>query len=858
MADGKLLRVLTSEYLPDVKDRSRDVFYFVYDKMELYSGTSLYSDAFCIVEDIPESPVEGMLYITTGGLMKMYIDYEEVILGSCQTEDEIRLLIQAGTTYFMKAEYRYLDLQSKSLILPYQNGTYQLSVNLMKCLEIDKDTVIRYDETTGHFEIDGNRNDTELHTNHGYEAIETDGIKTVIEGNRIYSNVKLVENKTNIIRMLAGGLYANMSQYATNEEFDLLAQLFTSYRTRVEALVNELHTEMEDKGYTTTTEMISEMIADALEDYKPTIDQLIENYELIYQQLGYIRDIAVGYTDEKVNEAKEDILNYIDQIREAWAEYDHENNVTDDDLNYTAEEQAYLAAAVEKARNDIKLKRDNSGIIGNGVPFAFMYIGTTDNIPATKQITPPRMAAISEKSRIIGYTHIVIYDEKLAPSNLYYYTMTNDTPAWHEDIVANSNYKRLQYDDIQAENGQAITLVEVDSNKLAVRFAIVNADVREEEYTGMPVLNIEAQSGTHDYTMRLTVDPPLESGDIYMYAPATNIPEYNEMAPAGYLEWDGTGEIDLTQFPEELIVLAECEAQSYRVRKLGTFRGYANEVLKKLEVNTTYGDKSETSKVSVYPHKLKPGNEYYISTDTKESIFNALIPLDYRWKYWDGVSDAPAKLGGYLTVVETDQGKAKRIGYMDPAKVNNTFDYYLDNDSIEYSGYLVNTVVNTNTTGIFYKNYVEGDSWLQCGDSIPVGFTAATMLDVNTFVIPFTRNRKLSIITSNDNTTVFKFSDKIDPMIEYPEHIDMSPSKSGNILTLNATISFPANRYFYQLMTQDDEREYYLYEPLDSLLFTEWDKMSTITIESSDFIMVKLVAVDENNKIIAFGKEEFN
>lgn len=853
----KLLRVITSESLPDVKDRGMNTIYFVYDKMELYLDRTFYSDPFCIVEEVPDHPVEGMLYITTGGLVETYIDYEMVVIGACQSEDEIQLLINAGSVYFMRAEYRYLDLQTKSIILPYQNGTYQLSVNLMKCLQIDKDTVIRYDETTGHFEIDGNHNDTELHINHGYQPIETNSIKTTIEGNRIYSEVKLVEDDTNILRLLTSGLYANMSQYASQEEFERLAQLFANYRTSVEAMIAELHAEMEDKGYNITEEIIAEKIAEALEEYEPTIADLIANYELIYTQLGYIRDIAISYTKEKVEEVKQEIISYLDAIRNAWESFDHEG-MSMDNIDYTEEELEYLAKAVEKARDDIKLMRRNPDPTGTNVPFAFMFIGDPNNVEGTQQITPPFLSASFEKSRLIGFTHLTIYDEKLNPDDEYYYRINNtNPPMWNEDIVANTTYLRLVGLDIAAEPGDIITIVEVDRNKRAKKYTTMKAEVRTSEYDGMEVLNIEVASGTHDYTMNLTIEPALEEGDIYMYAPADKIPERYEMVPLSYRQWDPSGEIDVRDFPDSLITLVECEADSYRVKKLGTFRAYGNEVIKKLEVSTGYGDESETTKITVYPHKIKPSNEYYVSNDTTTTTFNAWIPQDSRWRYWDGVSDMKSDFGVPLAVAECDNGKAKRVGYTEVAKVNNSFDYFRDSGTIEYTDYMQNKVVFNGITGVYYKNYVMGDRWLQYGDEIPVGYNWAEKDEENKFILNFTRDVPLSIILCKEFATVYKFTNNAHPSLSSPEFIGFSASSWDHInLFINVVINYPDNRYYYQMLEEDDEREYYLYEPIDPLLFTEWDKTSSITIGSTDFTVLKLAVVDENGKIIAFGKTD--
>lgn len=856
-AEAKILRVITSEFLPVVGDRDKDVIYFVYDMMELHLGKSRYSDPFCIVEELPEKPIEGMLYITIGGFVQTYINYEWFLLASCPIEEEVELLTKAGSTYFMRAEYRYLDLQTKSIILPYQNGTYQLSVNLAKCLQIDKDTVIYYDETTGHFEIDGNRTDTELHPNHGYEAIDTDSIETKIEGNRIFSNLKLANKDGNILKILEGGLYANTSQYATHDEIEELSELYADYKIVIESMITELHDEMEDKGYNTTTEMIAEKIAQALEEYEPTIQDLINNYQLIYDQLGFIRDLTSNVSGEKIEEAKQEIIGYLDSIREAWAEYDRNSQYTTDDDMYTREEQEYLANAVQKAENDIKLRRKNINPVGTGVSFSFMYIGGTDSVVPTKQITPPRLNVISKKSRFVGYTNINIIDEKLNPNNEYYYSLSHDAPAWMEDIVAAGKYIRLTDMDIECNDNQEIIIIEADSNKKAVRYNLVIADVRDREYTGMKILNIEGFEGIQDYHMRLVIDPPLSEGNKYMYSKTDVLPEYEELVPYNYHEWDGTGEIDLSMFPESLVTLVECDP-TYSTLKVGTFRAYAHEVLRTINITSNYGNTPGTTLLYISPGKYDPANDYYVSNTADSTVYNALIPLDSRWKYWDGVHEIESPLGAPLAIVECNGGEAKKFGRIDMALVNNTYQYYIDTLSVQYTGYIKNTVIDPEADAIYYKPHSASTPWLQYGDSLPEGYTMATKTSTNTFVISFERDITNDIATIK-NGKVYKFVTDQKPEIILAYNTYLFASKMGNRVYLSiddTSYPSPPYKYYYQLMTVDDTRQYYMNEPLDPLTFVEWDGTSSIPLESSNFIMVKLAIVDSNNTIIAIAKAE--
>src|SRR5574344_925938 len=126
---SKVLHICKSEDLPLLANRDANYVYFVYDKMAIYLGRNYYSDPFCIVEKIPQNPVEGMLYITLNGDLKTSLDSKIIDIGSIESENQKQYLLLAGTVYFMKAESRYLDLQTKTIQLPYQNGSYQLTVS---------------------------------------------------------------------------------------------------------------------------------------------------------------------------------------------------------------------------------------------------------------------------------------------------------------------------------------------------------------------------------------------------------------------------------------------------------------------------------------------------------------------------------------------------------------------------------------------------------------------------------------------------------------------------------------------------------------------------------------------------------
>ena len=155
MADLKTLRVCLSSELPELLNRDPNFIYFLYDKLTVFLGQSIYSDPYAVVEAMPEAPINGMLYFVMDGTVQVYIEYSNKVIGQIENEDQLELLKKAGTTFFVNSEKRYLDLSRRIVTLPFQNGTYELTVSLANNLKIDKDTVIGFNPETNHFEMIG-------------------------------------------------------------------------------------------------------------------------------------------------------------------------------------------------------------------------------------------------------------------------------------------------------------------------------------------------------------------------------------------------------------------------------------------------------------------------------------------------------------------------------------------------------------------------------------------------------------------------------------------------------------------------------------------------------------------------------
>ena len=182
MPDLKTLKVCLSSELPLITERDPNTIYFLYDKLLVFLGQSLYNDPYAIVEAIPENPVFNMLYFDlSDGKVKAYIDYSITEIAEVETPEQLEILKQSGTTFFVNSEKRYLDLRRRTVTLPYQNGTYMLTVDLANNLKFDENTVLGFNPETNCFEVIGKYDDFDMVFTRRYRDLDTHTVDTIPE-----------------------------------------------------------------------------------------------------------------------------------------------------------------------------------------------------------------------------------------------------------------------------------------------------------------------------------------------------------------------------------------------------------------------------------------------------------------------------------------------------------------------------------------------------------------------------------------------------------------------------------------------------------------------------------------------------
>jgi hypothetical protein len=330
MAD-RILRVCLSSELPLLADRKPNYMYFLYDKLILFVGQSLYNDPYVIAEDVPEEPVNGMIYICLDGFVKVYVDYTITKIAEIESSDQIEILKKAGTAFFVNAEQRYLDLRRRIITLPYQNGTYELTVSLANDLKIDKDTVIGFNPETNTFEIIGNRQDYGLVFSKGYEGKDSDTVKTEVDEHTIRSELKISRAYDNMIKVTDDGIYANADTKVTKKQFESWTSQFAEYKSYMEAFLRDLVDKIDDSQDIVSEDSINKRIHEALLEVYPEIDKALEQLDEMASKFDGIESRSKAYTDESFDNAKSELSGLIiDATENPWEIFGEDTDDEDD------------------------------------------------------------------------------------------------------------------------------------------------------------------------------------------------------------------------------------------------------------------------------------------------------------------------------------------------------------------------------------------------------------------------------------------------------------------------------------------------------------------------------------------------
>ena len=237
MAELKTLRVCHSKDLPAMPERSFDYLYLAYDKLDLYAGQNNIEENYVITSALPEEPVNGMIYILdTDGSVYRHIDYSIVHIAKIEDESQIDYLKKVGTLFQVNANRRYIDSQTRTLTLPFNDGKYELNVSVRNDAVFDNDTIMKYNKNKERFELYGPIPEEFIDFSKPFRGGDTKTVHIKADGPRIAADVKISKILDNLLKEASDGLYIKSKSIVTKEEFDKWAAQTDDFVRRAEVI----------------------------------------------------------------------------------------------------------------------------------------------------------------------------------------------------------------------------------------------------------------------------------------------------------------------------------------------------------------------------------------------------------------------------------------------------------------------------------------------------------------------------------------------------------------------------------------------------------------------------------------------
>lgn len=338
---GKILKVCLSNQLPDILKRNQNYIYFLYDKLELYFGQNKLSEDFAIATKMPDEPIPGMIYIlNNNGTVHRFIDYKDTIIATIENEDQIELLKKAGTIFYVNNNKRYIDSQKRTLTLPFNNGTYELSVAMKNDQIFDNNTILKYNEKNERFEIYGETDEEFIDYSKPFRGGETNSMKILADGPSLKAYVKLSALKDNMLKATSDGLYVFTKDKVGIDDFNKLSKEIVDYRKYAQDVIDKIQSDLSHLEYVASESIIREEIMDILSTKYATIEEALANYEDIYNSLSNIETEVLNYSYSEISSIRNELLKNFDESTK-WKDLDNIDNFSQE-VDYYSISEKYL------------------------------------------------------------------------------------------------------------------------------------------------------------------------------------------------------------------------------------------------------------------------------------------------------------------------------------------------------------------------------------------------------------------------------------------------------------------------------------------------------------------------------------
>ena len=330
---AKILHVCLSRDLP--AERLSNYIYFTYDRLNIYYGSNdPITEDFAIVDAMPEEPVSNMVYLVTDGTLHQYIDYTDKLIAQVEDPAEAELIRKSGTTFFVNGDSKYIEKVKRSLVLPFNNGVYNLVVDAQQDQKYDNNTILKYNEEHGCFEIYGGSTEEYKDYEHTLHGTNSTTVHTEVSGSKLLATAILSKAFDNALKVLGDGLYVRSDNKVDKATFDQWASDFKDFRSYAYAVLDNLEAQIAYIESFISEEAINDEIASQLSLVYPDIDTALENYDFIRSELDRIETDAMAYASNILNPAIEGIDNKFNKAA-SWEDLD------DGISNYTHEVDYY-------------------------------------------------------------------------------------------------------------------------------------------------------------------------------------------------------------------------------------------------------------------------------------------------------------------------------------------------------------------------------------------------------------------------------------------------------------------------------------------------------------------------------------
>lgn len=336
------LRVCLSQDLPALLDRNPNYLYFTYDKLVLYAGQNTLYENFAIVSQLPEEPVVGMIYIfDTDGSAHRWTNYTDTTIATIENANQLPILRKAGTMFYVNVNRRYVDYQRRVMVLPYEDGTFEMNSTVQRAQQFTNETIMKYNVSKEKFEVYGPTEDELIDWSKEFNGGTTNTVIMQADGPKLVGNVKISQRIHNAIKAASDGLYIYLEDKLDAETYERFANYTMDFINSARTILERVDRELDELEELISKETIDEEIMVLLRDRYSTIDQALANYNNIIDRLDSMENELMDYATVKFSDAEGEVKQLVNDYA-TWQDLGTFSDTYSQEVDYYALSKAYL------------------------------------------------------------------------------------------------------------------------------------------------------------------------------------------------------------------------------------------------------------------------------------------------------------------------------------------------------------------------------------------------------------------------------------------------------------------------------------------------------------------------------------